>query len=87
MICSVPCDSIVTGARYGRDLRSRPAPGWGGGYVITVTDPAWRGGTTLVAARAGTAVVTVLSTDGADNGRASAVKLARQLVAVLRGMT
>jgi len=58
-----------------------------GGYVITVTDPAWRSGTTLVAARAGTAVVTVLSTDGADNGRASAVRLASQLVAVLQGMT
>jgi hypothetical protein len=57
-----------------------------GGYVITVTDPAWRGGTTLVAARAGTAVVTVLSTDGADNGHASAVRLARALVAVLQGM-
>ena len=58
-----------------------------GGYVITVTDPAWRGGTTLVAARAGTAVVTVLSTDGADNGRASAMRLASQLVALLQGMT
>jgi hypothetical protein len=58
-----------------------------GGYVITVTDPAWRGGTTLVAARAGAAVVTVLSTDGADNGRASAMRLASQLVAVLQGMT
>ena len=57
-----------------------------GGYVITVTDPAWRNGTTLVAARAGTAVVTVLSTDGADNGRASAVRLASQLVALLQGM-
>jgi hypothetical protein len=58
-----------------------------GGYVITVTDPAWRGGTTLVAARAGTAVVTVLSTDGADNGHASAMRLASQLVALLQGMT
>jgi hypothetical protein len=57
-----------------------------GGYVITVTDPAWRGGTTLVAARAGTAVVTVLSTDGADNGHASAMRLASQLVTVLQGM-
>ena len=56
-----------------------------GGYVITVTDPAWRGGTTLVAARAGTAVVTVLSTDGADNGHASAVRLTAHLVAALRG--
>jgi hypothetical protein len=58
-----------------------------GGYVITVTDPAWRSGTTLVAARAGTAVVTVLSTDGADNGHASAMRLASQLVALLQGMT
>ena len=58
-----------------------------GGYVITVTDPAWRSGTTLVAARAGTAVVTVLSTDGADNGRASAMRLASQLVSVLQGVT
>jgi hypothetical protein len=58
-----------------------------GGYVITVTDPAWRSGTTLVAARAGTAVVTVLSTDGADNGHASAMKLASQLVSVLQGVT
>jgi hypothetical protein len=58
-----------------------------GGYVITVTDPAWRSGTTLVAARAGTAVVTVLSTDGTDNGRASAMRLASQLVSVLQGVT
>ena len=57
-----------------------------GGYVITVTDPAWRSGTTLVAARVGTAVVTVLSTDGADNGHASAMRLAAQLVSVLQGM-
>jgi hypothetical protein len=69
-------------------VREQASPRLGeGGYVITVSDPAWRGGTTLVAARAGTAVVTVLSTDGADNGHASAVKLARQLVAVLQGMT
>ena len=37
--------------------------------------------------RADTAVVTVLSTAGADNGRASAMRLASQLVAVLQGMT
>src|SRR5262249_58511731 len=58
-----------------------------GGYVITVTDPAWRSGSTLVAARVGTAVVTVLSTDGADNGHASAMRLASSLVAVLQGLT
>ena len=39
-----------------------------------------------MAARAGTAVVTVMSTDGANDGYASAVKLTRALVAVLRGM-
>jgi hypothetical protein len=32
-------------------------------------------------------VVTVLSTDGADNGHASAMRLASQLVALLQGMT
>ena len=75
-----------TGSRA--EVREQASPRLGqGGWVITVTDPAWRGGTTLVAARVGTAVVTVMSTDGADNGRASAVKLARALVAVLRGMT
>jgi hypothetical protein len=86
---SAVCPSYTdpqTGRRA--EVRERPSPGLGeGGYVITVTDPAWRGGTTLVAARVGTAVVTVLSTDGADNGHASAVRLARELVGVLRGMT
>jgi hypothetical protein len=56
-----------------------------GGYLITVTAPAWQGGTTLVAARAGTAVVTVLSTAGPGNGHASALKLASHLVAALQG--
>jgi hypothetical protein len=75
-----------TGSRA--TVREQASPRFAeGGYVITVTDPAWRSGTTLVAARAGTAVVTVLSTDGADNGRASAMRLASQLVSVLQGMT
>lgn len=56
-----------------------------GGYVITVTDPAWSSGSTLIAARVGTAVVTVLSTGGADNGHASAMRLTSHLVAALRG--
>jgi len=33
-----------------------------------------------------TAVATVLSTDGADNGHASTMRLAAQLVSVLQGM-
>ena len=46
-----------------------------------------RSGITLVAARAGTAMMTVLSTDGADNGHASAIRLASQLLSVLQGVT
>src|SRR5215469_1382089 len=86
---SAVCPSYTdpqTGSRA--EVREQAGPRLGeGGYVITVTDPAWRGGTTLVAARVGSAVVTVLSTDGADNGYGSAVKLARALVGVLRGAT
>jgi hypothetical protein len=75
-----------TGSRA--TVREKASPRFAeGGYVITVTGPAWRGGTTLVAARAGTAVVTVLSTDGPDNGHASAMRLASSLVTVLQGMT
>jgi hypothetical protein len=54
-------------------------------YTITVTDSAWQNGQTLVAARVGTAVVTVLSSDGTDNGAGTAQKLSRQLVASLKG--
>jgi hypothetical protein len=74
-----------TGSRAQVHENTRPRLG-NGGYVITVTDPAWRSGTTLVAARVGTAVVTVLSTAGADNGHASALKLASALVSELQGM-
>ncbi|GHI04167.1 hypothetical protein AQI88_35340 [Streptomyces cellostaticus] len=49
-------------------------------YAITLTDSSWENGTTLIAARVGTAVVSVLSTDGGDNGAASAKKLAAQVV-------
>jgi hypothetical protein len=56
-----------------------------GAYIITLTDPAWQEGSTLVAARVGTAVVTVLSTYGTDNGSASALKLTGQIVAALKG--
>ncbi|MFE8990721.1 hypothetical protein ACFYMI_23370 [Streptomyces collinus] len=55
-------------------------------YTITLTDSAWESGTTLIAARAGTAVVSVLSTDGSDNGAASAKKLAQQVLASVKSM-
>jgi hypothetical protein len=53
-------------------------------YTVTLTDAAWESGTTLIAVRVGTAVVSVLSTDGADNGSASAKKLAEQVVSSLK---
>ena len=84
---SAACRSYTdaqTGSRAEVSEKARPRLG-DSGYVITVTDPAWRSGSTLVAARVGTAVVTVLSTDGADNGHASAMKLTAHLVAALRG--
>ncbi|MDO0930345.1 hypothetical protein QQY66_00995 [Streptomyces sp. DG2A-72] len=56
-------------------------------YTITLTDSAWESGTTLIATHVGTAVVSVLSTDGGDNGAASAKKLTEQIVANLKGKT
>jgi hypothetical protein len=54
-------------------------------YTITLTDSAWENGTTLIAARTGTAVVSVLSTDGGNNGAASAKKLTEHILATLKG--
>ncbi|WP_416972462.1 hypothetical protein [Streptomyces sp. 4F14] len=52
-------------------------------YTITLTSDAWETGTTLVASRVGTNVVSVLSTDGPANGAASAKKLTEKVVASL----
>ncbi|MET8538374.1 hypothetical protein ABZV67_43480 [Streptomyces sp. NPDC005065] len=54
-------------------------------YTITLTDSAWENSTTLIAVRSGTNVVSVMSTDGHDNGAATAKKLAAQLVNSLKG--
>ncbi|WP_316743244.1 hypothetical protein [Streptomyces sp. MK7] len=53
-------------------------------YTITLTSGAWDNGTTLIAARQGTSVVTVLSNDGHDNGAATAKKLTQRIVASLK---
>ncbi|WP_329288238.1 hypothetical protein [Streptomyces sp. NBC_01455] len=53
-------------------------------YTLTLTDSAWQNGTTLLAVRSGTDVVSVLSTDGHDNGAATAGKLAARIVTSLR---
>ncbi|MEV5611079.1 hypothetical protein [Streptomyces sp. NPDC052225] len=54
-------------------------------YAITLTDPTWTNGTTLIAVRKGTAVVSIMSTDGHDNGQATAKKLAAQVTAAVTG--
>ncbi|MER6122736.1 hypothetical protein ABT173_08585 [Streptomyces sp. NPDC001795] len=53
-------------------------------YTVTLTDSAWENGTTLIAARVGPNVVSVMSTDGHDNGAATAKKLTEQIVASLK---
>ncbi|MER6982071.1 hypothetical protein [Streptomyces carpinensis] len=63
----------------------RSTPGLGDeAYTITLTSSAWDNGTTLIAARQGTNLVTVLSTDGHDDGAATAKKLTGQIVASLK---
>ncbi|AMW13810.1 hypothetical protein A4E84_32465 [Streptomyces qaidamensis] len=56
-------------------------------YTVTLTDSPWGSGTTLIAAGAGTAVVSVLSTDGSDNGAATAKKLAEHDLASVQRMS
>ncbi|MEU8588269.1 hypothetical protein AB0C59_14915 [Streptomyces sp. NPDC048664] len=53
-------------------------------YTITLTDSAWENGSTLIASRVGTNVVTVLSSDGHDNGAATAKKLTARIAGSLR---
>ncbi|MFI9393782.1 hypothetical protein ACIG53_23230 [Streptomyces bauhiniae] len=53
-------------------------------YTMTMTSGHWENGTTLVAARVGSAVVTVTSTAGKDNGAANAAKLAGNIVDSLK---
>ncbi|MFD8306164.1 hypothetical protein ACFV29_28050 [Streptomyces sp. NPDC059690] len=55
-------------------------------YTMTLTSGAWQNGTTLIAARSGNAVVTVLSTAGSDNGAATAKKLTGRLLTSLKDL-
>ncbi|KPI11653.1 hypothetical protein OV450_3126 [Actinobacteria bacterium OV450] len=67
-------------------VTEKPLTGIGdGAWAITETSPAWQGGTTLVAARVGTSVVTVLVSSSSDKGLTGATKLTNQLVGALKG--
>jgi hypothetical protein len=54
-----------------------------GAYTITMTDPAWQNGTTLIATRAGNGVVSVLAS-GAGNGATTATSLAAHIVSAIK---
>ncbi|MFD9126365.1 hypothetical protein [Kitasatospora sp. NPDC059571] len=54
-----------------------------GAYTLTLTSSAWKGGMGLVAARKGTAVVTVLVSSDKDNGIATAVRFTNHILAAL----
>ncbi|MFJ9559719.1 hypothetical protein ACIRQQ_06720 [Streptomyces fuscichromogenes] len=53
-------------------------------YTMTLTSGSWENGTTLIAARSGGSVVTVLSTAGSDNGAASAKKVTTTILSALK---
>ncbi|MBW8798278.1 MAG: hypothetical protein JF597_33260 [Streptomyces sp.] len=53
-------------------------------FTMTLTSGYWENGTTLVAARSGSSVVTVLSTAGSDNGAASARKVTTTILSALK---
>ncbi|MEV6947748.1 hypothetical protein AB0N07_38540 [Streptomyces sp. NPDC051172] len=65
-------------------LTGKSASGLGDeAYTMRLTSSTWQNGTTLIAARSGNSVVTVLSTAGSDNGAASAKKVTTTVLAAL----
>ncbi|MEV6053169.1 hypothetical protein [Streptomyces sp. NPDC052107] len=55
-------------------------------YTMTLTSGAWENGSTLIAARSGNSVITVLSTAGADDGAATAKKVTTQILGNLKAL-
>ncbi|MFF3912977.1 hypothetical protein ACFYZB_05710 [Streptomyces sp. NPDC001852] len=68
-------------------LTGASTPGLGDeAYTMTLTSGAWQNGTTLVAARSGNSVITVLSTAGTDDGAAAAKKVTTLILGSLKGL-
>ncbi|MFI9806266.1 hypothetical protein ACIHEJ_18240 [Streptomyces sp. NPDC052301] len=66
-------------------LTGASTPGLGDeAYTMTLTSGYWENGTTLIAARSGKSVITVLSTAGGDNGAASAKKVTTRILDSLK---
>lgn len=84
---AVKCPSFTDAQTSSKvKVAERPTAGLGdGAYTITLTSPGWSGGTTLVAVRVGTAIVTVLSSSSPDNGSATATKVVNHIVGAIKG--
>ncbi|MFE2265605.1 hypothetical protein [Streptomyces griseosporeus] len=66
-------------------VTGKETPGLGDeAYTITLTSSSWENGSTLIAARVGTSVLTLMSTAGSDNGAAAGQKIAAHVVKSLR---
>ncbi|MCC5480022.1 hypothetical protein [Streptomyces barringtoniae] len=55
-------------------------------YTMTLTSGVWQNGSTLIAARSGNSVITVLSTAGTDNGAATAKKVTTRILDGLKSL-
>ncbi|GAA5022607.1 hypothetical protein [Kitasatospora paranensis] len=65
-------------------ITEKAATGLGdGAWTITLTSSGWQGGTTLIAARKGTAVVTVLASSSKDAGAGNAKSIAGRILQAL----
>ncbi|MGF1237401.1 hypothetical protein ACQSME_09085 [Streptomyces sp. 2-6] len=66
-------------------VTGKETPGLGDeAYTITLTSNSWENGSTLIAARVGTGVLTLMSTADSDNGAAAGRKVAAQVVQSLQ---
>ncbi|MEU0601878.1 hypothetical protein ABZ484_27085 [Streptomyces sp. NPDC006393] len=85
-IATTDCATFTDSQTHSKvKVAGQATPGLGDeACTITLTNPSWENGTTLVAARVGTNLVSVLSTDGHDNGAATAKKLTQRIVASLK---
>ncbi|HEX3791555.1 MAG TPA: hypothetical protein VHW44_27085 [Pseudonocardiaceae bacterium] len=67
-------------------VTEQPTTGLGdGACTISLADSAWQNGSTLIAARTGTAIVTVLASGGAHDGDTAALALTKQILGSLTG--
>ncbi|HST82066.1 MAG TPA: hypothetical protein VLL08_10070 [Kineosporiaceae bacterium] len=83
-ICSTFKTTVEGAGRATVKVTVKAGPNVGDSSIgATVTSPVWEGGTTLIAVRVGSEVVSVLSASAKNNGGATATKMAKLMVARL----